>query len=196
MVDDYRGAAVWDKETGKRVEITTTGSLPTGLTMESPDGIPFPEWINEQWVGNKLLTFQAVRDDIHAYEENKRLESFIYTHRGTEYTFAAKRQAIHGTHNRCVSVLMADPLAGGEPVPTPAPITGYWLTDDIAEGEVTPTMVEMSVAEFITFACYFYDVDAAGRGKALIHIAAIETLYHDPNATAADIAAYDYTTGW
>lgn len=49
VMDDHRGATVFDTVTGEQIHITAPGALPENVTLLSPTGI-YQKWDGRQWV--------------------------------------------------------------------------------------------------------------------------------------------------
>ncbi|MFW3571237.1 tail fiber assembly protein [Kosakonia cowanii] len=49
VMDDHRGATVFDTVTGEQIHITAPGALPENVTLLSPDG-NYQKWDGDKWV--------------------------------------------------------------------------------------------------------------------------------------------------
>lgn len=86
-------------------------------------------------------------------------------------------------------------LADTDPVPTPPPVTGCWLTADTDAQTGQRVVVTMSCGQFKTLARALYDRNAALWGAKQLHYATIEAMAAG-GATAEQILGYDHTAGW
>ena len=82
-----------------------------------------------------------------------------------------------------------------DPVPTPPPVTGCWLTADVDAQTGQRVVVAMSCGDFKLLARALYDRNAALWGAKQMHYATIEAMAAG-GATAEQILGYDHTAGW
>ena len=92
------------------------------------------------------------------------------------------------------TLAMVQMLTDNDPVPTPDPVAGGWLTADTdAQGQ--RVVQAMSCAEFKQMARALYDRNAALWGARQIHYATVEAMAA-AGATVEQILGYDHTAGW
>ena len=85
-------------------------------------------------------------------------------------------------------------LADTDPIPTPPPVTGCWLTADVdAQGQ--RVVVAMTCAQFKSLARALYDRNAVLWGARQVHYATVEGMA-SAGATADQILQYDHTADW
>ena len=82
-----------------------------------------------------------------------------------------------------------------DPVPTPAPVAGCWLTADRDPETGQRVVVAMTCGDFKMLARALYDRNAALWGARQVHYAAVEAMAAG-GATAEQILGYDHTAGW
>ena len=85
--------------------------------------------------------------------------------------------------------------ADTDPVPTPPPVTGCWLTADVDAQTDQRVVVAMSCGDFKLLARALYDRNAALWVAKQMHYAAVEAMAAS-GATAEQILQYDHTAGW
>lgn len=84
-------------------------------------------------------------------------------------------------------------LADTDPIPTPPPVAGCWMSADMDAGQ--RVVVPMTCAAFKLLARALYDRNALLWGAKQIHYATVEGMAA-AGATAAEILAYDHLRGW
>ena len=85
-------------------------------------------------------------------------------------------------------------LADTDPIPTPPPVAGCWLTADVdAQGQ--RVVVAMSCGDFKLLARALYDRNALLWGAKQMHYATVEAMAAG-GATVEQILGYDHTAGW
>lgn len=85
--------------------------------------------------------------------------------------------------------------ADSDPVPTPPPVTGCWLTADVDAQTGQRVVVAMTCGDFKQLARALYDRNAALWGAKQLHYATVEAMAAG-GATAEQILGYDHTAGW
>ena len=85
--------------------------------------------------------------------------------------------------------------ADTDPVPTPPPVTGAWLTADVDAQTGQRVVVAMTCGQFKLLARALYDRNADLWGAKQMHYAAVEAMAAG-GATAEQILQYDHTAGW
>ena len=93
------------------------------------------------------------------------------------------------------TLAIAQMLADTDPVPTPPPVAGYWLTADRDPQTGGRVLVPMNNGQFKQLARALYDRNAALWGARQVHYATVEGMA-TAGATAEQILAYDHTAGW
>lgn len=49
IMEDHRGRSAWSKDTAEPFDIVNLGSLPTSITLSSPEAYEYPIWTNSGW---------------------------------------------------------------------------------------------------------------------------------------------------
>lgn len=86
-------------------------------------------------------------------------------------------------------------LSDNDPVPTPPPVTGCWLTADVDQQTGQRVAVAMTCGAFKLLARALYDRNALLWGAKQLHCATVEAMAAG-GATAEQILQYDHTAGW
>ena len=85
-------------------------------------------------------------------------------------------------------------LADTDPIPTPPPVAGCWLTAD-TDAQGARVVVAMSCGDFKLLARALYDRNAALWGARQVHYATVEGMAA-AGATVEQILGHDHTAGW
>jgi len=85
--------------------------------------------------------------------------------------------------------------ADTDPVPTPPPVTGCWLTADVDAQTGQRVVVAMTCGQFKLLARALYARNAVLWGAKQLHYATVEAMAA-AGATAEQILQYDHTAGW
>ena len=93
------------------------------------------------------------------------------------------------------TLAMVQMLGDTDPVPTPPPVTGCWLTADVDAQTGQREVVAMTCGGFKRLARALYDRNAALWGAKQVHYATVEAMAAG-GATAEQILQYDHTAGW
>ena len=93
------------------------------------------------------------------------------------------------------TLAIAQMLADTEPVPTPPPVAGYWMSADRDPETGGRVLVPMSCGDFKALARALYDRNALLWGAKQLHYATVEAMAAG-GATAEQILGYDHTAGW
>jgi len=131
-------------------------------------------------VDEKLL---AVSNTIELIEEKKRKENLKdFPYDGN--TYVSDQESIQATQNECLG---ADPLSDI-----------LTLRGTLHEGSWATVngFVKYTCGEFILFATEYFKRGSDNFTTRSLHKMAIEAMEQDASKTAADILAYDYSTGW
>jgi hypothetical protein len=94
-----------------------------------------------------------------------------------------------------LTLLVVLTMTDDEPVPTPPPVAGCWLTADRDQETGTRVARPMNCAYFKGFARYLYLRRAPVWGAKQLHYATVESMAA-AGATAEQILGYDHTAGW
>ena len=93
------------------------------------------------------------------------------------------------------TLAIAQMLADTDPVPTPPPVAGYWMSADRDPQTGGRVLVAMTCGQFKQLARALYDRNAALWGARQVHYATVEAMAAG-GATAEQILGYDHTAGW
>ena len=93
------------------------------------------------------------------------------------------------------TLLIVLTMTDDEPVPTPPPVAGCWLTADRDQETGARVARPMNCAYFKGFARYLYLCRAPVWGAKQLHYATVEGMAA-AGATAEQILEYDHTAGW
>ena len=140
--------------------------------------------------GPEVLAIAAVErklTDIACYAEQ--LQGAHLSHNGRLY-YADRDSLSTITTTLSVVQMMADT----DPVPTPPPVAGYWLSADRDQSGAR-VLVPMNAGQFKQLARALYDRNAALWGAKQVHFATVEAMAA-AGATAEQILEYDHTAGW
>lgn len=137
------------------------------------------------WVETKAEWLATIIGNIDAIKDRLKMANFPYA----GHNWYADYDAIAGTCNICNS------LPDTDPIPTPSPITGYWMSAD-TDSNGNPVVLPFTVAEFKDFARAYYARDATLWATARVHKNAVESIAKDPESTVDDVKGYNYLTGW
>ena len=142
------------------------------------------------WPGPADLVAAAVRAkqgevDRHA----EMLQDQPLAHNGHRYY--ADRGSLETITTTLAVVLMG---ADTDPVPTPAPVAGKWMSADRDQAGCR-VLVPMSNGQFKQFARALYDRNAALWDAKQVHYVMVENMAI-LGATAEQILQYDHTAGW
>ena len=86
-------------------------------------------------------------------------------------------------------------MAEADPVPTPPPVAGCWMSADRDPQTGGRMLVPMSNGQFKQLARALYDRNAMLWGAKQMHYATVEAMAAG-GATAEQILGYDHTAGW
>ncbi len=148
--------------------------------MDFPVLVPTPTELAASAVRRKLAQI-----DRHA----ARLQNEHLVHDG--HHFYADRGSLETITTTLAIVQMQ---VDTDPVPTPPPVTGCWLTAD-TDAQGRRVVVAMSCGDFRQLARALYDRNAALWGARQAHYATVEAMAAG-GATAEQILEYDHTAGW
>lgn len=116
-----------------------------------------------------------------------------------------ERHLEHNGHRYCADPHSAETVSGTlavvmmmadtDPIPTPPPVAGCWLTADIDPQTGRRVAEPMTCAQFKPFARTMFDRNALLWGARQVHYATVEAMAAG-GATAEQILQYDHTAGW
>ena len=112
------------------------------------------------------------------------------THNG--HSYHADRGSLETITTTLAVVLMGD---DDVPVPTPAPVSGKWMSADRDPQTGGRVLVPMSNGQFKQLARALYERNALLWGAKQTHYADVEAMAAG-GATAEQILGYDHTAGW
>jgi hypothetical protein len=148
-----------------------------------------PGWAAESNVGKITTAVQSKLAQVA--EEKDRRQNDLFTAQG--YDFYADQEATE-TIRTTLLMAMSDGLAGTDPVPTPAPFEGLWLTASVDE-DGDRVAIPLTVAQLKLLSKALYNRNARLWAKSKGHAIAIVSMAK-AGATPAQIAAYDHTANW
>lgn len=118
------------------------------------------------------------------------LQDRLLEHNGHHY-YADR----HSLNTITTTLSVVQMLADIDPVPTPPPVAGKWLSADRDPETGALVMVAMTCAEFKLLARALYDRNALLWGARQLHYATVEAMAAG-GATPEQILAHDHTVGW
>jgi hypothetical protein len=189
FVADFRGQVIYDIVTAVPETIGAIGDVPAGKTLLVPPS-EFPFWLGTSW-GQSPAAIPAAASKKKADIENycDALQQANFTFNGHSWYNDKNAQADFSATRARISR-----LALTDPVPTPAPITGTWKSADL-DTSGNNVMVPLTVGGFLDLTDALYDHISSFWIKKVVKLATIDGMVK-AGATAAQIAAYDITTGW
>lgn len=130
--------------------------------------------------------------DVRNAQEN--LDDFTYqkSEIEDEHNYTADVDSISGVQNDCVARVLLESSSIDNAISVP---NGKWKTAD-TDDDGSPIYVAFTMGEFMAFTIEFMQRSAKNFGVKQAHKDKVLALYNDNTSTAADILAYDFTTGW
>jgi hypothetical protein len=147
-----------------------------------------PGWTAEQAYGAVVAAVEAKIAAIEAHKAVLQIGPFLYQGH-LYYTDGNAMSDFERTKARCQR------LAGTDPIPTPPPIAGHWLSADVDPETGLRVPVAFTVEQFYDLSDALYDNRALLWAAEVMHKLSVQTMAAT-GATAEQIAAYDHTANW